>query len=375
MSLQSTIAPSPMSVSVAETRATVAAPIAAEASVQRGLVVEAQASHQVYMIRSAVPLDSIREYLCLYASFDEDIGTMRLEYSRDANGNYGETNRCLATMAPYVFEALKADGYAAKPTNRSTIDLSISPYEIRDTNHPPPDCAYALYIRLPVDTLSIGECKEQLRYKLQRLSSAGILESDDYTLHYPTTTREAKVSSYKGYAIVTFSGHLEALKMAKVKLLLDHTKWLDVNENPQVCRVSWCKKGALADLRSTFSAHRPASSQLKSKPQLRSLSEYNKVTLADVASKAANLAASEAKTAAAFADEALARASEAFVAAAATSRAAAAALSVKAAAATDASAAAIVTVNPSLAIKAKAEKASASDAKAATSKYTRRGPK
>src|SRR5438309_9720632 len=101
--------------------------------------------HQIYLIYSEEPVDKIRQFLLSYSDNDTDIGIMRIDHSHYPD-RYRETNRTIVTMNPQVYQELIDKGY----DNRNhQYDFRICKYEIRVSNHPPFDCGYALYMKMP----------------------------------------------------------------------------------------------------------------------------------------------------------------------------------------------------------------------------------
>ena len=239
----------------AEALSTPALPLPDEAAV------EAKVKYGVYTIYSAQPLDDIRAFLGTFTDVPEDIGIMRIDHRREDNGEYTETKRTLACLHPRVYEHLCLEGHDKRSSEH---DFRIAPYEIRAGNHPPKDCGYALYIRLPLEILTFDQCKAQLTERMKQFQAAGLLsrEGTDYALHYPTFTREEKVAKRRGFAIITLNHQLDKDACATIKVVLDQTKWWDADGKPHLCRVSWCKKSALNELRSS---ERPRNSKPRPK--------------------------------------------------------------------------------------------------------------
>ncbi len=221
----------------------------------------------VYTIYSEQPLDDIRTFLETFTDDKSDVGMMRIDHVRDDNGEYKETHRTLVCLHPRVYAHLCLEGHNKRSTEGH--DFRIAPYEIRQGNHPPKDCGYALYIRLPLDVLTFDQCKTQLVERMKQFQTFNLLSrtGGDYALHYPTFTREEKVAERRGYAIVTLNHQLDKDACATIKVVLDQTKWWDSDGKPHLCRVSWCKKAALNELRtaSTSRSRAPKAASGKDK--------------------------------------------------------------------------------------------------------------
>lgn len=239
----------------------------------------------VYIIYSGKSVDEIRTWLNSFTTCPEDIGISRIDHDRKESGEYVESNRILIALHSRVYDKLCEKGHNK---NKPQGEFRIAKYEIRRKNHPPKDCGYALYVRLPLDepeaaslpeeklveansylaacmktplgvhsqrslktSLLPDQCKAQLNEKLERLVSYRWLTPNDYTVHYPMVTREEKVAKLRGYAIVNFTTKLDRTMCVAIKVLLDQTKWWTSENQPILCRVSWCKRSTLADLQNT----------------------------------------------------------------------------------------------------------------------------
>jgi hypothetical protein len=215
-----------------------------------------------YLIYSGQPVADIRSFLESYAedNHPEYIGSMRIDHIRDDKGEYTQTNRVFAAIHPDVYAALCDDGYDQR---RREYDFRIMPYEIREGNHPPDNCGYALYIDLPLKIIPVKECQKQLSDKLKAKVSEGFLDVGDAQLHYPMISRDEKEEEYCGYAVITFSRKTHRDNICVVKVLLDQTKWWDSNVKGHMCRVSWCSKGKLAKLRKMSETRKKNPQQLK----------------------------------------------------------------------------------------------------------------
>ncbi|CAH6418781.1 Hypothetical protein POVN_LOCUS503 [uncultured virus] len=210
------------------------------------LPVETGGDFGLYTIYSRQPIDELKAFLCTFTDEPKHVGILRIDHTRE-EGGYMETNRTIALLHREVFQNLCLEGH----DKHTKHDFRIAAYEIREGNHPPKDCGYALYMQLPLEVLTLAQCKEQLDAKMSQLTECAIITDADYTVHYPMTTRESKVATYRGYAIVTFTSTPRLDDCAMIKVILDQTKWWDKDGRPHLCRVSWCKKNALSQLRNT----------------------------------------------------------------------------------------------------------------------------
>jgi hypothetical protein len=233
---------------------------------------------------SEKPLDEIRDTV---NSFDPDgepdtngiirgdaVRTVRLDLQRSkaetGYTDYTETNRCIATVKRGAFEAL-----FELFNKRTQYDLRVSEYQIREGNHPPKDCTYALFIPIPKECdlnvpANFASISAQMTKKIKACTDVGFLQGRwiydehlkseicvgaNFKVHYPTTSRSGS-GVYANNIVVTFSGDVSRDDCARVKVMLDMTFWTGLQRNSQgqhevyYCHVAWCRQSALRSLTS-----------------------------------------------------------------------------------------------------------------------------
>ena len=193
-------------------------------------------SHNIYIIYSESSIEDVRDFLSSYTNNNYNIGIMRLDYIKDSDGKSKKTNRILVTLTDKIYKKLKDNNL----TEKNEYDFKIKSYELRNNNEPPENCAYTLYIKLPIYELTINECKEQLQDKINSMILYGLIDEDEYIFHS---------FEDKNYMLVTFP-KLEkenTEKYIKFKILLDQQKFYKNNEE-YIVRCSWAKKSSLREI-------------------------------------------------------------------------------------------------------------------------------
>lgn len=220
-----------------------------------------EGEYGLYMIYSSNPLNEIRKFV---DSYDEDgkeaIKLMRIDYIKDTSsphGGYKETNRTVVIMKHQAARDLHAEGYGT----RTGYDFVIVPYAIRKNNHPPKSTSYAYFISLP-EELDNDTARDQLHLKFASIVEVGFLAKNEYTIIFPSKSREEGESNdtYRGHAIVTFSNKVDREIIAKIKVILDMTRWYMKNEKGEettsFVHIAYCRNSALSNLTNTRPKHR-----------------------------------------------------------------------------------------------------------------------
>lgn len=209
-------------------------------------------SHEygLYMLYSSKPLNEIREFVESYSERPKDtIKIMRIDYIKnlDPKSGYKETNRTVTVMQNKAAAALKADGY----DKQTGYDFVIAPYSIRKTNHPPKGTSYAFFISIPLG-ISNEEAQKQLHMKFEAIVDIKFLARNEYTISFPTVSREEDKTLYRGHAIVTFSNKVCRDIISRIKVILDMTRWYTVDETGEpstsFCHIAYCRSAALSNL-------------------------------------------------------------------------------------------------------------------------------
>jgi hypothetical protein len=207
----------------------------------------------LYMIYSSNPVNDIRNFVNSYSPIPgrEAIKLMRIDYVKDPQNTaagYKETNRTVVIMDDEAAQDLKNDGY----DKRTGYDFVIVPYMIRTNNHPPKGTSYAFFVAIP-EQLSNDKAREQLHAKFDNIVDVGFLAKNEYTIIFPSVSREeGDRGVYRGHSIVTFSNKVDREIIAKIKVMLDMTRWYMKNEKDEpiteFCHVAWCRNNALSNL-------------------------------------------------------------------------------------------------------------------------------
>lgn len=232
---------------------------------------EETSKYSLYMLYSTSGMTKLRTFIEHFDDFPDEGATtpfMRIDYVKDRESKENiETNRSVVLMKTLVGKAL-----LEKYSERTGYDFVIAPYAIRAGNHPPTGTAYAFFIPLP-ENVCKDDAEEQLHLKMQTLVKYNIISPKDYTVHFPNSSREEKPKEEsRCHAIVTFSGRVNRDDIARIKVLMDMTRWYgkdaDGKEDPSFCHVAWLRSKNLQQLNSTRTNFKHKSFETTRKPRV-----------------------------------------------------------------------------------------------------------
>jgi len=178
---------------------------------------------KLYVLKSNsnVRMKDVCDILKLNASSPEKLGPIRRDFKRDRyTKDYSKTSRFITLIAESLFNKLVENGYGV---GNSDKEFTILEYEIRSENRPPEDSV--MHCFFPVsETNRIKVCE-----KLSYISSMSLIASDEYYVH--------------NEGIVEFSNKVSELVRIKIKIIMD---------NPDDCRISWCRNTLINRVRLHF---------------------------------------------------------------------------------------------------------------------------
>lgn len=180
----------------------------------------------VYIIYSNWQLKDIEDFL--RANKEGKFSHLRIDYDR--NGK--ETNRTICAMTQNLYESLRGQGYV-----NSDGEISISAYEIRKFNLPPPDCTYDFYISVPKE-MSAKEVTRLINEKILSIKSYDLIRKGDYEIVVPLLSREK--GTIRGSCFVKFDKNVNKDKIIAMKILLDNTYFS--SESKEIFRCYWAKE-------------------------------------------------------------------------------------------------------------------------------------
>lgn len=195
-------------------------------------VKEVKADEKKYVVAiifSRWNLDTVYEFIVDHASESEFVGPLRIDRNKGK-----ETDRTICIMSSSLYETLK-ESY---PRRTYSCDFSITEYQLRNYNYPKQDETYKLFVHLPRQ-LSASKCALQLEEKMKAFSQAGLVNSDEYKVDVPCSSRE--VNAHKGLAFVSFKRSVQPDVICVIKLML-HDSWWTVNESDmELIKCHWAR--------------------------------------------------------------------------------------------------------------------------------------
>lgn len=183
---------------------------------------------KLYVLKSNsnLRMKDVCDILKLNASSPEKLGPIRRDFKRDRyTKDYSKTSKFITLIAESLFNKLVENGYGISNPDREFVILE---YEIRSENRPPEDSVMHCFFPDP------DHNKDKVCEKLSYISSMSLISHDEYFVH--------------NEGIVEFSNSVSDLVRIKIKIIMD---------NPDDCRISWCRNTLINRIRFHFNSDLP----------------------------------------------------------------------------------------------------------------------
>lgn len=178
-------------------------------------------TYPVYIIFSGVPINKLKEELLKFGTF----GSLRVVYSDGV-----VTNRTIALLSKDCYESLIKDEYCAFQQNGK---FGIAPYTFKETMLPNENQSGSLFVHVPGNFKDeIVSVTQYIQSKLTVCANFGLIPENSWKLNIPLVSR-FKNGTIKNGCFIIFNEDVKVQDIAAVKIVLDKTFWVDVdNDSP-----------------------------------------------------------------------------------------------------------------------------------------------
>lgn len=182
----------------------------------------------VCMIYSQSSLSDLEDIFMNYGDEGQHHGPLKIIRARDESGRWRDTNRTIALVDEFLFDALVKDGLykPARTPGRPNWDFRIVPYEVRESNLPKEGFKKDLFIRLPKNiTLSTKEVEETIAAKMEPLVKFGVLGEKQWSIKIPLRNKSRESGEAHSSCFLAFTNDVPDQTAAMVKAVIDDTYW------------------------------------------------------------------------------------------------------------------------------------------------------